>query len=85
MLLSSNQVQEVKKLRAEDPKLWTVIALSRMLEVKPLAILYVHLFLDLVLSVKEFASGLEYLEKLRLDFSSFSSSPFVIHVNLLLP
>ena len=38
------QTAEVKKLRAEDPKLWTVIALSRMLEVKPLAILYVPSF-----------------------------------------
>lgn len=37
--LTKREVQEVKTLRAEDPKLWTVIALSRMLEVKPLAIL----------------------------------------------
>ena len=43
-LLSFCQTAEVKKLRAEDPKLWTVIALSRMLEVKPLAILYVPSF-----------------------------------------
>ena len=44
LLLSFCQTAEVKKLRAEDPKLWTVIALSRMLEVKPLAILYVPSF-----------------------------------------
>lgn len=37
--LTKEETAEVKKLRAEDPKLWTVIALSRMLEVKPLAIL----------------------------------------------
>ncbi|PFX21284.1 uncharacterized protein LOC111335782 [Stylophora pistillata] len=37
--LTKEEVVEVKKLRGEDPKVWTVIALSRMLEVKPLAIL----------------------------------------------
>ncbi|KAJ7318878.1 hypothetical protein OS493_037289 [Desmophyllum pertusum] len=37
--LTIEEVEEVRKLREEDPKLWTVTALSRMLEVKPLAIM----------------------------------------------
>ena len=31
--------QEVRELRAKDAKVWTVTALSNMLQVKPLAIL----------------------------------------------
>lgn len=36
------QVKEVIELRKADPKLWTVNALSHMLKVKPLAVMYVN-------------------------------------------
>ena len=46
------QVKEVKELRSKDPKLWTVTALSNMLQVKPLAILYV--ILEVINSIEFF-------------------------------
>lgn len=37
--MSMYKVQEVRELRTKDAKVWTVTALSNMLQVKPLAIL----------------------------------------------